>query len=137
LRIKEAAKQVESGGSSAQKRKLAELQGAKKASRAGEPDSMFLSETDLMGPRKKMKATYDERIASIQEGREGREKFGSKKGKQRRETPTSSTNKEKRKNKPIMMVIASQGVKSKKKLSLSDKHRKIRKHIDTAKKAYK
>lgn len=115
------------------KRKLAELQANKNAVNAG----AFLSEADLLGPRKKAKATYEERIASIQEGREGREKFGSKKGKIMKENPSSTTNKEKRKNKPIMMVLASQGVRSKKTLSLSAKQRNLRKHIQTAKKAYK
>lgn len=114
------------------KRKLAELQSNKKA----EGESTFLVEADLMGPRKKSKSTYEERIASIKEGREGREKFGSRKGKSRKETPSSTTNKEKKKNKPIMMVLASQGVRSKKKLSLAVKRKNLRKHIDTAKKAH-
>ncbi|KAG9015055.1 Severe Depolymerization of Actin [Tulasnella sp. 427] len=134
LRIKATTNEAEHGmASKSKKRKLAELQANKAATDSG----TFLTEADLLGPRKKPKATYEERLASIQEGREGREKFKSKKGKIMKENPSSTTNREKRKNKPIMMVLASQGVRSKKTLSLSAKQRKLRKHIDTAKKAYK
>lgn len=58
-----------------------------------------------MGPRKKAKADYEERMESIKKGREGREKFGSFKGKKRKEAPSSSTNREKARNKPIMMAL--------------------------------
>ena len=107
-----------------------------KKTNASAGEDTFLSEADLMGPRKKAKQNYEERIASIMEGREGREKYGSKKGKNKKEHQTSTTNKEKRKNKPIMMVIASRGVKGKQRASLADKQRKLRKHIDTGKKAH-
>lgn len=134
LKIKAAEAQAEIGGGPA-KRKLAELQSIKKSNTA-EGESTFLSEADLLGPRKKAKQNYEERIASIQEGREGREKFGSRKGKNKKETGASTTNREKRKNKPMMMVMASQSVRSKKTSSLADKRRRIRNHIDTAKKAH-
>lgn len=58
-----------------------------------------------MGPRKKAKADYEERMESIKKGREGREKFGSFKGKKMKDTPSSSTNREKARNKPIMMAL--------------------------------
>jgi hypothetical protein len=58
-----------------------------------------------LGPRKKTKADYEERMDSIKKGREGRDKFGSLKGKKRKEAPSSSTNREKSKNKPIMMAL--------------------------------
>jgi protein SDA1 len=58
-----------------------------------------------LGPRKKVKADYEERMASIQKGREGREKFGSNKGKKNKDTPSSSTNREKSRNKPLMMAV--------------------------------
>jgi protein SDA1 len=90
-----------------------------------------------MGPRKKAKADYAERIASIQKGRDGREKFGSNKGKQKKDAPSSSTNREKARNKPIMMILSSGAVRSKKKASLREKQRKLRAHIDRAKKARK
>lgn len=44
-------------------------------------------------------------MESIKKGREGREKFGSFKGKKRKEAPSSSTNREKARNKPIMMAL--------------------------------
>lgn len=54
-----------------------------------------------MGPRKKVKENYEERMASIAKGREGRDKFGSAKGKKKAESHSSSTNKEKKRNKPV------------------------------------
>lgn len=132
--MKAATAAAELGGGPS-KRKLAELQAVKKAA-AGAGEDTFLSESDLMGPRKKAKQNYEERIASIMEGREGREKFGSRKAKRRQEHPTSTTNKEKRKNKPMMMMVASQKVKGKQRASLADKQRKLRRHIDAGKKAH-
>ena len=67
-------------------------------------------------------------------GREGREKFGSIKGKKKKAAPSSSTNREKARNKPLMMIMQSGAVKSKKKASLRDKQRKLRAHIERAKK---
>ena len=89
-----------------------------------------------MGPKKKAKADYAERMASIEKGREGREKYGSLKGKKNKDKPSSSTNKEKARNKPMMMIIASGAVRGKKKASLREKQRKLRAHIDKAKKSY-
>lgn len=135
LRIQAAKEGVERGGGSATKRKLAALQAEKKArTQSGNMDDSFISENDILGPRKKQKADYAERMASIEKGREGREKFGSLKGKKNKAAPSSSTNKEKARNKPIMMVIASGAVRSKKKASLRDKQKKLRAHIDKAKK---
>ncbi|KAG7093623.1 hypothetical protein E1B28_007287 [Marasmius oreades] len=134
LRIQAATKAVESGGGSRAKRKLAELETSKSHQR-GESASAFISEEDILGPRKKLKADYEERMASIQKGREGREKFGSRKGKKTKETPSSSTNREKAKKKPIMMILSSGAVRGKKKASLRQKQQKLREHIDRAKKA--
>lgn len=135
LRIQEAAKAVESTGGSKAKRKLAELEASQKARNSDQQESTFISENDILGPRKKPKADYAERMASIQKGREGREKFGSHKGKQNKVTSSSSTNREKARNKPIMMILSSGAVKSKKKASLREKQQKLRAHIDRGKKA--
>jgi protein SDA1 len=97
---------------------------------------MFISESDILGPRKKSKADYAQRVASIEKGREGREKFGSSKGKKKKGVPSSSTNKEKARNKPIMMILSSGAVRSKKKASLREKQRKLRAHVERAKKAH-
>ncbi|KZV81450.1 SDA1-domain-containing protein [Exidia glandulosa HHB12029] len=103
---------------------------------ASNDDDGFVSESEILGPRKKAKADYEERMASIAKGREGRERFGSLKGKKNKDTPSSSTNREKARNKPVMMILSSGAVKGKKKASLRDKQRKLRAHIDRAKKAY-
>jgi protein SDA1 len=108
---------LRTGVCSAAKRKLASLESAKKAaSLPGADDTTvaFISESDILGPRKKVKADYEERVASIARGREGREKFGPMKGKRKKETPSSSTNREKTRNKPIMMIMGSKGVRGKK-----------------------
>ncbi|QRW01355.1 hypothetical protein RhiLY_00352 [Ceratobasidium sp. AG-Ba] len=134
LRIKAATKEAESGGGSAAKRKLAVLEAQRKANNSNN-SNVFLSEQDIEGPRKKAKADYEERMASIQKGREGREKFGSAKGKKKKDAPSSSTNREKARNKPLMMILASGAVRNKKKASLRDKQKKLRAHIERAKKA--
>ena len=80
-------KSVDSGGCSAAKRKLASLEATKKAvasSGADDAAAAFISENDILGPRKKAKPDYEERMASIARGREDREKFGSQKGKAER-----------------------------------------------------
>ncbi|KAK7061025.1 Severe Depolymerization of Actin [Paramarasmius palmivorus] len=120
LRIQAATKAVDAGGGSRAKRKLAALE-ANKSHQEDQSASAFISEEDILGPRKKVKADYEERMASIQKGREGREKFGSRKGKKTKETPSSSTNREKAKNKPIMMILSSGAVRGKKKASLRGK----------------
>lgn len=139
MRIQAATKAVENGGGSTAKRKLASLEANKKAATSSGPDdaaAAFISENDILGPRKKAKADYDERMASIARGREGREKFGSQKGKRKKETPSSSTNREKARNKPIMMIMGSKGVRGKKKQSLREKQKRLRAHIDRTKRAH-
>jgi protein SDA1 len=136
LRLQAATKAVEAGGGSKAKRKLATLEANKKIMlQSGQAGDTFISENDILGPRKKAKADYAERIASIEKGREGREKYGSLKGKKNKDAPSSSTNREKARNKPIMMIMASGAVRGKKKASLKDKQRKLRAHIDRAKKS--
>ena len=92
-----------------------------------------LTEGDLIGPRKKVKSTYEDRLASIQRGREDRPKFGSAKGKKQKAAPSSTTNRQKAKNKPIMMILSSGSVQGKKKASLRDKARKLQKHLSQQK----
>ncbi|KAJ6500345.1 SDA1-domain-containing protein [Mycena sanguinolenta] len=135
LRIQAASKAVENVGGSRAKRKLATLEANRAAVQAGtQPEDAFISENDILGPRKKAKADYAERMASVAKGREGREKFGSHKGKKNKETPSSSTNREKARNKPIMMILGSSAVRGKKKASLREKQQKLRAHIKKSKK---
>ncbi len=64
------------------------------------PSREFLDPSDILSGVKR-KSTYEERLASIQAGREGREKYASKKSKKER---SSTTNKEKAKNKTFKMI---------------------------------
>lgn len=132
--MQSATKAVESGGGTRAKRKLAALEAERKAAQGGNQDNTFISEQDILGPRKRQKADYDERMASIEKGREGREKFGSRRGKKNKEAPSSSTNREKARNKPIMMILSSGAVRGKKMASLRQKQQKLRAHIDMTKK---
>lgn len=134
LKVKAAKEAVAATGTPKSKRKLAALEANKPQDPSALQDE-FISENDILGPRKKAKADYAERMASIQKGRQGREKFGSMKGKQKKVNPSSSTNREKARNKPIMMILSSGAVKGKKKASLREKQQKLRAHIDRAKRA--
>ncbi|EIN07629.1 protein required for actin cytoskeleton organization and cell cycle progression [Punctularia strigosozonata HHB-11173 SS5] len=136
LKLQAATKAVEATGSSSAKRKLATLEAQKKNMASGNMAETFLAEDDILGPSKKSKADYAERMASIEKGREGREKYGSLKGKKEKANPSSSTNKQKARNKPIMMILSSGAVRGKKKASLREKQQKLRRHINKAKKAH-
>jgi protein SDA1 len=104
LRLKAAKEAAESGGGSAARRKVAQLEAEKRTTNKDE-QSRFLTEDEILGPRKRAKQNYEERMESIRKGRDGREKFGSMKGKANKENPSSSTNREKTRNKPIMMAL--------------------------------
>ncbi|WVQ84477.1 hypothetical protein IAT38_006629 [Cryptococcus sp. DSM 104549] len=133
LRLKAAKDLAEHGGGSVAKRKLAALEQSKRHVDNDEAER-FLTEAEILGPRKKVKATWEERMESIQKGREGRDKFGSAKGKKKKEAPSSSTNREKARNKPLMMAVHSNKVVQKKKASLRDKQMRLRAAIDKQKK---
>lgn len=120
-----AAEEAARGGSTTARRKLAELRAAVKARRqpaAGE--ETFLTEAEIVGAKRHTKATYEERMAAIEKGREGREKFGSNKGKHKAEMKSSTTNKEKAKGKNFLMLAHSRQVTSKKFQSLRSKQKK-------------
>lgn len=84
----------------------------------------------LIGPQK-FKQLREERIAAAKEGKEGRE-FGSRKGKI--EGEHSTTNREKARKKNFMMMIHKKDVQGKNKMSLRDKQRSLRAHIEKQKK---
>lgn len=84
----------------------------------------------LIGPIR-YKQRREDKIAKAQEGREGRE-FGSKKGK--KDTPHSTTNKEKARRKNFMMVVHKRSVQGKQRMSLRDRQRVLRNHITKQKK---
>ncbi|OMJ27002.1 Protein SDA1-like protein [Smittium culicis] len=96
----------------------------------------YYNTNDILGAYhagKKAKATYEERIKSIQAGREGREKYASKKSK-RESDGRSTSNKEKRKTKNFKMISHKQGNVVKGKRSLVEKRRELRSHIKKQKK---
>ncbi|RCK62591.1 Protein SDA1 [Candida viswanathii] len=87
--------------------------------------------TTLVG-KVKYKQLREERIAHAKEAKEGREKFGSRKGK--RDAPHSTTNKEKARKKNFVMMIHKKAVQGKQKLSLRDRQKVLRAHITKQKK---
>ena len=140
LRTAAAEAEVKAGGGGAAKRKLALLQAAKKALKksgaiTATDGQGILTESQILGASKKAKADYEERMASIAKGREGREKFGSNKGKKKKEIPSSSTNKEKRKKtKAFSMVQHSKEVMGKGRASLRAKQRRLKGYSRSQKK---
>lgn len=107
LREKALEEEATHGGGTASKRKLAALKAARRATADGEDEDRFVSEGDIVGVQKKAKQDYEARMASIQTGREGREKFGSKKVRgrkgQKNGAPGSSTNEAKARGKAFAM----------------------------------
>ncbi|KAK9457138.1 SDA1-domain-containing protein [Dipodascopsis uninucleata] len=79
------------------------------------------------------KADKEERLHAVMEGRKDRE-FGSKMGKKKNESPHSTTNKEKARKKNFIMMIHKRDVQGKNKMSLRDKQKVLRAHIEKQKK---
>ncbi|KAF7721180.1 Protein SDA1 [Apophysomyces ossiformis] len=104
--------------------------GVKRTAEDSNRDDGQIDEGTILGPRKKAKMDYEARMASIQEGREGREKFGSKKGKKEK---GSTTNREKARNKNFMMITHKRSVVAKSKRSLMDKQKALRAAINKQK----
>lgn len=128
LRTQALEEEAKNGAGNSARRKLAALSAARKAN-TGEADN-FLTESSILGVRKRTKQSYEERMASIAEGREGRDKFGSNKHRKLSEKEHSTTNEEKKKKKNFSMVQHSNRVRKKNTASLHEKSRKLRKHID-------
>ncbi|GAA5953469.1 hypothetical protein JCM3765_005046 [Sporobolomyces pararoseus] len=132
LRMSAAEEDAKNGGGAAARRKLAALAAARKANH-GDSSDAFLVEGDILGMQKKKKNSYEERLAKIAEGREGREKFGSHKHKKLDDKAHSTTNAEKKRKKNFAMVAHSYGVMSKSKASLHQKSKKLRNHVNRTK----
>ncbi|KAH9817815.1 SDA1-domain-containing protein [Melampsora americana] len=102
-----------------------------------EENHRFVSEGDIIGQQKKAKQTYEERMESIQSGRDGREKFGSSKVRGRKGLKNgamgSSTNEAKSRQKSFAMTQQSNRVRSKKSASLRDRQKTLRAHINRKK----
>ncbi|KAJ1821133.1 Severe Depolymerization of Actin [Coemansia sp. RSA 2599] len=98
----------------------------------GNGDEGYVEDWHIIGDyhtqRRRRKATYEERMETIQAGRQGRDKFSSKKAK--RETEGRSlSNKEKRKTKDYAMVTHKRSIVSKGRRSLVHKRHDLRRHI--------
>ncbi|UZJ54508.1 hypothetical protein CBS101457_003828 [Exobasidium rhododendri] len=148
LRIEAARSKLEGtkSGSRTQvaiKKEIAQLEAQRKRSHGNsggggeEGAAAIVDEVDILGVRKKRKMDYEERMAHIKEGREGREVFGSKKGKKNKEKMSSSNNEAKKKSKPFAMIQKSWSVRSKKSASLTDKSRRLKAAKEKQKKQYK
>ncbi|KAI9216970.1 SDA1-domain-containing protein [Blastocladiella britannica] len=124
-----AAKEAPVGKAAKRQRAVALLK--ERAATVGSTVSQYVDELDLVPLRKKPKSDYEARMASVAAGREGREKYGSRKG--NNETKATS-NREKRITKDFTMVSKSRRISGKKKISLREKTRALRKHIDKQKK---
>ncbi|CUM62903.1 uncharacterized protein PRCAT00000462001 [Priceomyces carsonii] len=89
-------------------------------------------DSDSLLGASKYKQEREERIAHAKAGKEDREKHGSRRGK--RDTPHSTTNKEKARKKNFVMMIHKKSVQGKQKLSLRDRQKVLRAHINKQKK---
>ncbi|KAH8924434.1 SDA1-domain-containing protein [Atractiella rhizophila] len=133
LMLAQAEEEVKNSGGTAAKKRLNALKAKKKEASSNAGDGL-LTEGDIEGVRKKEKATYEERMESIAKGREGREKFGSAKGKKKQVDPSSTTNEQKRKGKAFAMIQYSGQVRKKGQVSLREKQKRLRGHINMQKK---
>lgn len=114
--------------------KLAELRtaaGVEKIMGTKQHNEEQVDSTSLVG-KMKYKQLREERIAHAKEGKEDRDKFGSRKGK--RDGPRSTTNREKERKKNFVMMIHKKSVQGKQKLSLRDRQKVLRAHITKQKK---
>ncbi|XP_077983865.1 protein SDA1 homolog [Glandiceps talaboti] len=120
IKLKQMQQEMSSakGKGSAKKRKHVEIQ--EDNNESGELVSLKRIEVINKRPRH----DKDSRLATVMAGREGREKFTNK---QRRQNPhASTTNKEKTKKKPFMMIKQKRNVKGKQKRSFREKQIALR-----------
>ncbi|CAH1267241.1 SDAD1 [Branchiostoma lanceolatum] len=116
IRAKQISKEMEKAAPKGKKRKHVHIEDK-------ETSSELPTLSDIERIHKKPKTNKETRLATVQAGREGREKFGSKKKKNQR---SSTTNKEKQKNKAFMMMKQKKQVRGKGKRSFRDKQIALR-----------
>lgn len=103
------------------------LQAAKSVGESGIVESGQVVDPDeIEGPVKRQRQNLDERLESVKQGREGRDKFGSRKG---TDKGGGSSNKQKLKSKSNAMVIHKRRKRSKK-MSRREKQLAMRKKKD-------
>ena len=78
----------------------------------------------IQGRLKRGKSDKSARLEAVMEGREGREKFGSNRGKKLDEKPHSTTNKEKARKKNFLMTLRKH--KAGQKMKLTEKRRLLK-----------
>jgi len=106
-------------------------------SESGSDDEEDSGRGDVLEPHKlfvhtkNKKKTYEERVASIENGRVGRDKYGSKREKER----GSKTNDEKKKTKNFGMIKYKREVRAKEMRSFREKQYVVRQSVKKAKKA--
>lgn len=97
-------------------------------------NDQVIEDSSLFGLKTHYKATKEEKMAKIKEGREDRKDYGSGKGKHKNGERKSTTNREKSRKKNFVMMIHKRDVKGKQKISMRDKQRLLKAHITKQKK---
>lgn len=110
---------------------VSKLMGLKKIAPSND---QVIEDTSLFGLKTHYRATKEEKMAKIKEGREGRKEYGSGKGKHKNGEQKSTTNREKSRKKNFVMMIHKRDVKGKQKISMRDKQRLLKAHIEKQKK---
>ncbi|KAK6346375.1 Severe Depolymerization of Actin [Orbilia blumenaviensis] len=116
----------------AKMRAAADLQKASSKTITALRNEEEVDESIIEGPKTRGKSDKEARLAAVQEGREGREKYSSKRGKTLAEKPHSTTNKEKARKKNFLMTLGQ--AKKKQKRSLIEHRRILKAHVEKQKK---
>jgi hypothetical protein len=138
LKLLKAKKRLETALGSARtkrQRELIEAQASDIAAQVGDPGSQVHQARDagekvdpdaLEGPRKKTKMDHAQRMEHAKAGREDRGQFGSKLSNRAKDGGTSNT--EKLRSKPFLLVRHARRVADKKKMSFRDKQKSTQLH---------
>ncbi|KAK6539918.1 Severe Depolymerization of Actin [Orbilia ellipsospora] len=116
----------------AKMRAAADLQKASAKNTIALKNEEAVDQSIIEGPKTRGKSDKEARLAAVMEGREGREKYSSKRGKVLAEKPHSTTNKEKARKKNFLMTLGQ--AKRKQKRSLMEHRRILKAHVEKQKK---
>ncbi|KAF3913204.1 hypothetical protein AA313_de0206655 [Arthrobotrys entomopaga] len=116
----------------AKMRAAADLQKASAKNIVALKNEEAVDQSIIEGPKTRGKSDKEARLAAVMEGREGREKYSSKRGKVLAEKPHSTTNKEKARKKNFLMTLGQ--AKRKQKRSLMEHRRILKAHVEKQKK---
>jgi len=101
--------------------------GKRQASPERAEDGDILNPSNIEHINKHKKQTKEERLEQVREGRPDKKKFGVKKAKM--DPNASSTNADKRKMKPFMMVVHKRSVRERTRKGFAEKQRDLRKKL--------